>query len=130
MEPPPKSYHPLKNILVYSDEYARSASGPSQRSQFRPSGTGVVSVGSVGNCGHTGRLVQLCTSFSLPILPSFIHSITWSILPLESQGIRWVTTLGFWRANSITALPSNRRLDTGFCINTCLFLFKAAMAKS
>src|SRR3569623_1110327 len=105
MEPPPKSYHPLKNMLEYSGEYARSASGPSHKSQFNPSGTATVSVGIVGNCGQTGRFVQLCTSFSFPILPLFIHSITWSILPFESQGIRWVTILGFCFAKSITAFP-------------------------
>ena len=90
--------------------------GPSHRSQLSPAGTGGVSVGIAGYCGHTGRLVQLCTSVSVPtIAPALIHAITWVISPLESQGIRWVITLLF-RAVSITFLPSMSRLLRGFVL--------------
>ena len=84
-------------------------------SQSSPSGTGGVSVGRCMPCGQIGRFVQQCTSWTLPIAPSSIHS--W-IRRTPSPERPWlpicVTTL-YFRAASVSALASDTVRVSGFC---------------
>src|SRR6266702_8968641 len=77
--PQPKSAQPRHTNGRYAWLYARSAAGPSQRSQSKPSGTGSVSLGRSMPCGQNGRLDQLWTSRTGPIAPSQIHSQSWRV---------------------------------------------------
>ena len=83
-------------------------------------------MGSVGYCGHTGRLVQLCISRSVPMEPSRIQPITCSIDPLESHGMKCVATPVVARGID-HPLGLLSRLAIGLCTITCLPRFMAAM---